>query len=593
MPLSDALLAIRALNYWRSLYTPTYVGLRAIADTNAVHRSQGGWLRATVEHKALVRGKGRYVQFAWLKGHDRHNQPATRQMWAASPSTALQEAWALELLARDAGERGSAFATHPCAYSYLWPRGSGSRSYSYFYGGFMNRYREVRERLRSSDENVAIVADIANFYPSINKTRVQAKLAECLSASRLSAPDKVAVAKCFTRYLDCTGPAGIAVGPALSHVLGHLALAEFDKAVANKWGHERYLRYVDDMVIVAKRSEAQQIEGDLRDILADHGFFMAEGKGGAVSREGWDAFAPRLEGAGKVHGFGWLLTRLRLYLGLFPSRLPELESALSSVGVHLPLRKLQAVGRYGRFGRYIKSLRGVRGRSMKRNWALFSSLVAARLATPDSLSRDAIAVRDELKRELDAVEAREAADPLLQRWRVQRMRNLCIRLLFLQPRTEYASLLAKLGSGRDVLDLRAVVDAVMRADASAVLSLPGPPTIAMCELWRVHGLSAVPISEEVLRDDARVDSAITMAFWGVGRLPSDIVPTISEKALIAAAGSGLGNVERSVTDLSYGDEIESLLGSTEMIAIADTFTTRFDDMEAWRLDALDLAWHWS
>lgn len=90
-------LSVRALNHWRGYSIPTYLGLRMLL--RQVPKSGGSnFLTEYLLRKLPLRKSGRYRSFLRFKGLLASGEINNREMYAASPSTALAEAYALSLL---------------------------------------------------------------------------------------------------------------------------------------------------------------------------------------------------------------------------------------------------------------------------------------------------------------------------------------------------------------------------------------------------------------------------------------------------------------------------------------------------------------
>ena len=187
----------------------------------------------------------RFKRFDLYKGSIQSNKGVEhvyRSCLAPSPLTAISESLVLALLAAN-----PAFSVSPRVYSYRWPSSSRSgASYEFFSTGYQQRNAEIAEAL-SAPNHVAVVTDIKSFYPSARKEQVESALKSLLDRSDESFRAGGDAILGFYSQLLTAGGNAIPVGPASSHVLGHLVLQDVDRELTSKYG-EKYFRYVDDMV---------------------------------------------------------------------------------------------------------------------------------------------------------------------------------------------------------------------------------------------------------------------------------------------------------------------------------------------------------
>src|SRR4030042_3445631 len=101
-------LAVRALNYWRPMYTPSYLGLRLFLEQVPKSKSSD-YLDHLLLRKMLTSSSPRYRRYWRFKGIDGQSAAEYREFFAASPSSALGEAYALRILSNI-----PAFATRKC-----------------------------------------------------------------------------------------------------------------------------------------------------------------------------------------------------------------------------------------------------------------------------------------------------------------------------------------------------------------------------------------------------------------------------------------------------------------------------------------------
>jgi hypothetical protein len=342
-------LAARSLNSSRIVHKPTYAGLRLLLRA-AKHRPAA--LLRLINNRCKGRESWRYYSFQILKEASLDKPPVYRNCLTGSPLTTAAETHVLGLMAAQ-----PVFQPSSCAFSYLWPNASRSgRSFEYFFDGYSRRNRRVGELLAENPEYVAVVTDIKAFYPNVNKERLRLKL-----ANRIKGVSDTTVARPIAQFVDAllalSSPKceGIPIGPEVGHVLGHIALEAVDAAMLKACG-DRYLRYVDDIIIVCAKSEAITATGRLRDALADEGLVLHGGKQDLVDADSWRANSITLSSDGEVDCFARLLDEITLYLLRQPSEVEPLRKQLLGHGHSLPMRRLGSLVKSRRYRSHKRSL---------------------------------------------------------------------------------------------------------------------------------------------------------------------------------------------------------------------------------------------
>ena len=221
------LLAIRALNYWRHAHPPGYLGIRLFLS-QSVDSLLDTTLHGLIFRKLATRSKPRYQRFHQFKALEANGDPEYRDLYAASATTAIGEAIALDILSRL-----PSLANRSNVYSYKWPKSQRSGGlFTYFYAGYRSRNEHVTHLLRQHPHKIALVFDIRQFYPSVSRQRIWARFTKHLSGLRDSQESHFLEATC-SNFLSLS-QTGIPMGPPLSHVLGNIALESLDLALSKQ-----------------------------------------------------------------------------------------------------------------------------------------------------------------------------------------------------------------------------------------------------------------------------------------------------------------------------------------------------------------------
>lgn len=124
-----------------------------------------------------------------------------------------------------------------------------------------NIVRNVKSELTAAQYDACIKLDVTNFYPSIRHDKLISRLGKKvrnpiiknLIASAISAPTVTS-----SRKSDVPSMRGVPQGLAISNILAALYLSNIDAKLRTITGI-KYYRYVDDVLIFCRSSEAQEI----------------------------------------------------------------------------------------------------------------------------------------------------------------------------------------------------------------------------------------------------------------------------------------------------------------------------------------------
>jgi hypothetical protein len=571
-------LAARALNASRTIHKPTYAGLRILVSGLAKHKPA---FKSFLAGRCLSRASWRYISFEIVKEAAKNKAPTYRNCITGSPLTILAEAHVLSLMAGQA-----AFAVPPCAYSYLWPDGSMSgRSFEHFIDGYEQRNLRVAELLSAAPGHVAVVADIRSFYPSVDRQRLHDKVAARVGQIQDQAVSDP-IRKFTEAFLSLPVPrAGIPIGPDLSHALGHLALESVDRAMREKYG-ERYLRYVDDVIIVCPNTEAASARVNLRQALAAEGLTLNEAKEDEVERTTWEnecvSFCKRLDG----ESFESLLEDITVFLILSPHSADALHKRFREEGFSLPIARLRSLARSKRYRAHFRGrLSGFRG---------FWAWVKSWFATEASLVEKARSLRNRLLKDAERLaEDVPPSSPMRRRWYAQKRRYVLNRLLYLLPPQELPRLLQLTPDIDEFVESRVVLEALRSGDATTLLKYPGRVVSTFCQLWPEHRPATSPsVLWPKTGSRADADSATHLGLFLSMAPPEAYLRSLEEtlpgyRLLIDICATGKPD-RRKIERLSFLDELDLLYSTLPHEELVGLILSRFDELEDVGLEGLQL-----
>ena len=565
---------IRALNYWRVQYLPTYVGLRLLARATAVSHQTA--LIENLSRHLAERRYGKYKPYLLFKGFAEDGNAQFRECLASSPQLAILEAQVLHDFSRS-----DAFRLPTHVYSYLWPTDAAGGSYRYFVDDYDRRNEDVRRAVSSrGDSAVVLVIDVSNFYPSIDRARLLKKLDPMLQSLGSGAARA-------HRAVDLLigGPGkGLPVGPALSHALANVYLSELDVKLGKKF-QSNYTRYVDDIVIVCPSRETDEVELYVRGALEEEGLQVNATKLDRVAGVQWTAKAPRLrEYQGDISTVEGLGDMIRGVLLRRPDDFDTLQRVLFSEGIPIPLERYRAHATNRRWRTMIASrLR----RQDPRLQVLAQWIDQDQPTDLYEVVRAARKLRSLLLGKLEAAASSSPEGVTVRRWHQHVIKRLAGRLLYLIPRDQLAQLLDRVPDILELKALRLVVESLQSESAEAVVSLPGGPANSLGFLWRRHRLPRVPITAD-LSHFREYEACLALVLSGVVTLSPSQRDTArpGHARILLETVCGVPAKARSLSDHSYSDEVQALALGVSAETFTETMTSGFEDED--ESDDLDL-----
>lgn len=563
----DQTLLIRALNSTRQVYFPSYVGLRLIGSQLSF--GENDYLQKLILRRLIAGDAWRFKPFKLYKGSIQSPQGLDhqyRECLAPSPLTAIAESFILKTLSES-----PAFDVSPRVFSYRWPPSIRSGvSYRYFFDGYKQRNSEIAAALDTPNQ-VAVVTDLKQFYPSAKKEQVESAL-----KSRLDKCDKQlgalgeAIFEFYSQLLSAGGN-GIPIGPASGHVLGQLVLQDVDSVLTGKYG-DKYFRYVDDIVIVCNENDADTAKRDIQDCIEQHGFTINADKTVVTSGAEWHHNILRSD-VSEEDNLRLLSSDLAAYLAFHPSRADELKRMFADAGLSIPVGRLLALSKYNRFRYFL---------FRKKAFGLVFSTNA------DFLERG-LRLKEAYERTLSEFVGLPAeSSPNLRRWQVQRSRRVINSLFYLRNFNEWQSRPGTFEAFPELIEQQALARALSSGNVNPILPFYGSGPAAFSELWAEHGQgdASLPPPETGL-NIAEIDGLITLRLYGT--IPADAVQFQTNKEDLRLLGVVNRNSSvRTLPDLSFEDEFESLcLGATAQ-EISTLARTRYSLSEGSVLEALSL-----
>ena len=414
-------IVVRALNIYRKVHPASYLGLRLLLDS--LQSSRFG--SRLLEHKLKVREKGIFYRFNNFKKLDENGEPVYNKFLTCSPMSILFEAYILDILSKE-----EVFKTHPCIYSYTWSRNNKSGYlYDYFWNNYHQRNKDVTELLQKDSNQQVIVLDLKKFYPRVSQEIVFNRFN--LKLEQISRVDSKNTISRFTKSMLDANIKGIPIGPPLGHLLGNISLEKVDELMVKKLG-KKYLRYVDDIFIVAEKNQTDNNLKYFIEAISNEGLEINEDKYDVIDSSIWFGNNPikyKKDDERSIHS---LKNELTEYLIYNPQKYNTLRKMFLDEGFLIPFKQISANSKYGRFRHIITRFR-------KREYYRSRYFITY-----------AINLRNDLLKDIDKLSKEFPEKGIRRRWLIQQYRHRLGSLLYLLSPIEYSKLLGQIP---DIIEL--------------------------------------------------------------------------------------------------------------------------------------------
>lgn len=570
---SDETLLIRALNSTRQTYFPSYIGLRLIGDQ--LPKNNFDYLQNLISRRLLAGDQWRFKTFDLYKNSyqtSRGVKHEYRKCLAPSPITAIAESFILSLLASE-----DAFAVPERVYSYKWPKSNKSgSSYEFFAEGYNLRNREIAAQL-SSPNAIAVVTDIKSFYPTVQKDRILEALTRYIDNSSQNLKFwREAILGFYSQLIDASDK-GIPIGPASGHVLGHLVLKGIDEELSSKYGNN-YFRYVDDIVVVCSTSDEPKVKQEINDCIERNGFELNSDKTLVITGDEWRHNVLRSD-VDDLDNFRIFTSDLTVYLAYNPDKADTIKKMLSEAGLSVPINRLLSLSSYSRFRYFLSGIKSRYGITRSLDLALFTK-------ENEFLNRAL-----ELKRTYETSLSNLNQEPVervanLRRWQLQRARRVINTLFYLRSFNEWSSRDGTFEVWPELIEQRALSEALISGTVNPILPFYGRGPAAFSEIWSEHGNENAKLTIRENFDNSEIDALISLRLSGT--ISSEALRSlqINNSRLFGTVNSSTSS--RTVPDLSFEDEFESLKLGTSEQDISELAKSRYSQTEGTALSALSL-----
>jgi hypothetical protein len=576
--LTPQVLATRALNASRKLHMPTYMALRFLVETVAGN-NDSDWIYQIVPRKYLLSDTPSFYKFPKFKKNDENGEPVYREFVVPGPLSLLVESIVLGYFAQD-----EQFGKSKHIYSYIWPDSIYCPyNFEHYISGYKKRNEDIAEYLELNPGKVVIVSDIELFYPSINQEIVCVRFQRKLEASRLPAEVKLLAAR-FLGDLFSFFPqgTGIITGTEFSHVIGDIALEEFDSTLVTEYG-DAYFRYVDDIVLIVDPKDKEAAVSQLEELASKELLKINPEKNDVLTSDSWLKYGPHNDQFVREQSFESLIFKIKTYLQVNTDSEASLNHVLNKAGFSIPISRLSKANKTSGFAERLINF-------ISNGWIV--AIKAARLSE-DALVAEAKLVRDSLYRQiLQHTKANTPEGATLRKWHLQKLRYLANRAIYTFNHGELCFLREALQKYPEFVDSVSLLSTLIDGNYKKLLNMPGAALNACAGILYQKGTKLHDLTVEPDISPAQLESASVLALWDVINLDFSKIENLDEQALdYLKVSSGIPIDTRDINSFTYLNEISSLGTHKTKKDRLNTLESRFSDSEASVLDALDIGWN--
>ena len=331
------LLAVRAVNQYRSRDILAYLGLRYYLDNDCAKNDI--WVKDIATHLVKTRQTPIYYRLFHFK-EIVQDDIVHREIYLPGPNEILAESALLHDCSKD-----EAFKALECVYSYYFPHSSSKEGiFQNYFPGFEQRNHSIARTCKDLGETTKVLyTDIKKFYPSISHELALKAWQSTCDASQISVESRQLGEELLGQYTKraVTTPENTAVhiltGPMFSHLIANLVLSKVDRYMF-QYTKKKYWRYVDDFVLAGTPHQVEQGRVQLHAILSDMGFQLHDtGKDFQIDSTEWLEVTRKFDNS-KSKIWASLIGNIKRFLLTKPEAKGDLEQAFAGIGINIPLK---------------------------------------------------------------------------------------------------------------------------------------------------------------------------------------------------------------------------------------------------------------
>jgi hypothetical protein len=467
------LLARRAVQQYRRRDIVPYLGLRYYLDNRSARRER--WAEEVAVALASGSDEGAYFAATHFKERDADGNVRHRELYLPGANEALAEA---ALLAECSNH--ASFQNAPCVFSYRLAKGSDADGvFSHYISGLQERHRAVAEACRSFEDAVVQYADIQAFYQSVPAKQAREAWEQACHGATLPATMVRLGHRLLDRHfaLQAQGEERLLTGPMFSHLIGSLVLKDLDRVMGDRRG-ARYVRYVDDIILVGPPTAVKAAHDEIGARLSDLGLHLHPpdtAKHLVVDASSWLEGEHDFQDSDGPIQWKTLVGNLKWFLTGAPGRRSGIAARLRDAGFRLPLAEYTADVHEAPYLRRVRSYVGGM-------WFL------RRRRRARKLLQLAISLRERYLREVEGLLERiGTSDGYERKRRLPKLRYRAGRLAYLANRQQLGAIAEELRRVPELEFHATVLAGISSGDATGAARLGMNVVQALAQPMRAEG----------------------------------------------------------------------------------------------------------
>lgn len=564
-------LAVRAVNQYRSRDVLTYLALRYYLD-NAAARTDY-WVREVSTNLVLTRSNPIYFRSLHFKGLSQRQFIDHREMLLPGANEALAEAALLDACSK----HPEAFGNPRCVFSYALNHGDDrSGVFNHYSKGLRSRHEAIAKACEDTPDGVVQYIDLRKFYPSIAISTALSVWQQAAERAGLEPRWRELGEKLLADHGSVSSDMpSILTGPMFSHLIANLVLRPLDLEFSSN-SSVRYFRYVDDITLVGSK---KQVDYALREIRARVGALGlaahddSSPKSLRLSSGEW--LVGRHDFSDSQRPISWMtfVGNIKLYLLANSDARNPLQQAFVDAGFRIPVRDYSSAVFERSYLERIVNL-------AERPW--FRKKVKA--VSINSLVKQALWLRQSYEHEFaELLDGFHNVSEYERKRRIPKLRYRAGRLSYLATEKSLAALSKHAGQISDLHLHSMIMTAVSSGDIKPLLMLGTNAAQAAAQPMRAGNKVAFFQPFELGEAESQ-----SLAVFHLNGVNMSTAPTrrSGETALLSFAEHGASQALMSSSD-PFMSEFACLHGLSDHPRHADTLESVFDEEEQLAMDAVD------
>lgn len=566
------ILSVRAVNQYRRRDVLTYLGLRFYLENSAARTDN--WARRVASDLVLTRTSLPYFRVYHFKEATKSGGVEHRPIFLPGANEALAEAALLD----ECANHPFAFENPRCVFSYELSRDKDRTGvFQHYIGGLRGRHSAIAEACEAFPDGVVRYTDIKRFYPTVTTDLALGAWKGQSALAGMTPRHRELGEKLITEHGRAAGSGNEAIltGPMFSHLLANLALRELDNDLSANLP-ARYIRYVDDIILVGDRQAVKASLSVLQSRLSDLGLHLHDDSSHKTIE------VPTIEWLEGRHDFcesrqpvSWmtLIGDLKRYLLLRPEERENLQAVFRSEGFRIPVHDYRDAAQEASFLENVLSW--ARLDRFRRNNQSIST---------ESLLGQARCLRKSFEEEFrNSVDGAASLGGFSRKRRVPKLRYCAGRLIYLAPDNVLADLSPMADELPELHFHSKVMQTVATGNLDHILHLGTNAAQAAAQPLRCAAKQATTSKTVFTEEEEQALAVVVLNGVQVDR-PHSTSHQESELLRFATSGSDLAMMKDGSPFIR---ELSCLHGLSEVPRHADLLELVFDEDEILAMDAIE------